>query len=231
MVRSNHVIWGSATVAGVLGGILLALLAFQGSAGAADASVSISGLAYNPASVTINVGDSVTWTNNDAGVPHTVTSDSGTELNSPNLNAGQTYVNQFDAAGTYTYHCTIHPTMAGTVIVQQAAASPTASPTNTATPTATTTAATSTPTATGTASPTSTQTATATSTPTTIPPTATNTPSATQAAASPTPGAPNTGETAAQPASNAGVMALALGVVAVIGASGAALALRGSSRR
>lgn len=79
--------------------------------------VSISNLAYVPAAITVAMGDTVTWTNNDA-VQHTVTSDTGTELQSPLLSQGQTYKHAFSATGTYLYHCTVHPNMHGSVIVQ-----------------------------------------------------------------------------------------------------------------
>ncbi len=232
MVKTHPVAWRSVALAAVLGAAVLAVLAFRTPAGAADASVSISGLAFNPANVTVNVGDSVTWTNNDAGIQHTVSSDSGSELGSGAISSGATYVHEFNSAGTYTYHCDIHPTMTGTVVVQQVAESPTASPTNTNTATATS--------ATGTATQTPTQTATSTPTAgpptltptnTSVPPTATATSTTVTSPASPTPGAPNTGDGGSSAGSNAGAIAAALGLMAVIGASGAALALRGSLTR
>lgn len=79
-------------------------------------NIEISGFAFSPATLTINVGESVTWTNNQ-NVPHTITSDSGTELSSSNLGNGQTYSHTFNAAGTYNYHCSIHSIMKGTIIV------------------------------------------------------------------------------------------------------------------
>jgi amicyanin len=79
-------------------------------------NIEISNFAFSPASLAIKTGDSVTWTNGDS-VPHTVTSDSGTELSSSHLNNGQTYSHTFTAAGTYNYHCSIHPMMKGTITV------------------------------------------------------------------------------------------------------------------
>ncbi|HEY7801760.1 MAG TPA: plastocyanin/azurin family copper-binding protein, partial [Dehalococcoidia bacterium] len=89
---------------------------------------SFSAKSYAPNPITINVGDSVTWTNNGP-TTHTVTSDSGSAMSfdSGNLPAGQTFTETFPAAGTFTYHCTIHPSMTGSVVVQAAgASSPTA---------------------------------------------------------------------------------------------------------
>ncbi len=59
----------------------------------------------------------VTWTNNDSPT-HTVTGDNGGDPgNSPNIPSGGTFSYLFDTPGTYTYHCSIHPSMTGTVIV------------------------------------------------------------------------------------------------------------------
>jgi plastocyanin len=79
--------------------------------------VIINNLAFSPQSVTVTAGDTVTW-RNDQNINHTVTSDTGDELDSPVLSQGQTYQHVFAQAGTYPYHCTIHPTMTGNVAVQ-----------------------------------------------------------------------------------------------------------------
>ena len=100
----------------VLGGALA--LGVAGLALAAEESVSIEGFAFDPAGLTINVGDSVTWTNND-GVPHTATADGG-GFDTGNIAAGGTGSATFGTAGTYAYHCTVHPDMRGTVTVQAA---------------------------------------------------------------------------------------------------------------
>ena len=78
--------------------------------------VDIQGFAFNPSSITIPAGTTVRWTNKDA-VGHTVTSDSGGTLDSPLLQNGQSWEFTFTEPGTYTYHCTPHPFMRGTVIV------------------------------------------------------------------------------------------------------------------
>lgn len=80
-------------------------------------SVSIQNFTFSPKTITIHVGDTVTWTNQDAA-SHTVTSDSGSELNSGNLPTGQSYSHTFTQPGTYTYHCAIHVSMTATVVVQ-----------------------------------------------------------------------------------------------------------------
>ena len=82
-----------------------------------EVSVNIKGFAFSPANLTVKAGTKVTWTNNDS-VPHTVTSDTGTILNSPTLSQGQSWSFTFAAAGTVAYHCKVHPMMKATVVVQ-----------------------------------------------------------------------------------------------------------------
>jgi plastocyanin len=77
-------------------------------------SVSISDFAFSPAALTASVGTTVTWTNKDS-VTHTVTDDKGAFNHS--VPPGQTFKFTFTKAGTYTYHCSIHPSMRATVVV------------------------------------------------------------------------------------------------------------------
>ncbi len=76
-------------------------------------AASIRNFAFSPSSMAISSGDTVVWTNNDSA-PHTVTSDTGSELNGQ-LSPGRTYQHIFMTAGSYPYHCTIHPSMHGSV--------------------------------------------------------------------------------------------------------------------
>jgi plastocyanin len=69
---------------------------------------------------------SLRWVNTDGGgtyggtsVPHQPTSDNGAFTQSPILGSGGTYTVTLTAAGTYHYHCAIHPTMVGTIVVTQ----------------------------------------------------------------------------------------------------------------
>jgi amicyanin len=77
--------------------------------------------AFSPASLTIKVGTTVTWKNTTA-VGHTVTSDDGKSFDSGTSNpiAPQTgtFSFTFTTAGTFKYHCEIHPFMKATIIVQ-----------------------------------------------------------------------------------------------------------------
>jgi len=78
--------------------------------------VGIANLAFNPQSITVTTGGAVTWANADAAT-HTVTFDDG--LDCGRLNQGGTVSRTFGTAGSFAYHCTIHPTtMKGTVVVQ-----------------------------------------------------------------------------------------------------------------
>jgi plastocyanin len=90
-------------------------------AAAKSASVTIKDFEFTPATVTIAVGGTVTWTNNGPST-HTVTADDGS-FDSGNLSQGKTFSHTFQTAGTFTYHCSIHPFMTATVIVQQASSS------------------------------------------------------------------------------------------------------------
>ncbi len=72
--------------------------------------------AYDPDTVTIKVGDTVTWINEDAP-RHDVVADNG-EFKSDLFDKGQSFSFTFTTVGTYPYHCTIHPGMTGTIIVQ-----------------------------------------------------------------------------------------------------------------
>jgi plastocyanin len=72
--------------------------------------------AFSPATITVAANTAITWTNKD-GMSHTVTSDTGNELDSGNIPANGTWSHTFSIAGTYSYHCTIHPSMKATVKV------------------------------------------------------------------------------------------------------------------
>jgi LPXTG-motif cell wall-anchored protein len=104
---------------------MLALVA-GGPAWAASHAVSAIDYRFSPQTLTINVGDSVTWTNNSSsGTPHTSTANDGA-WDSGTLNPGQSFTHTFTTAGTFAYHCTFHVSlgMVGTIIVQAAATSP-----------------------------------------------------------------------------------------------------------
>jgi LPXTG-motif cell wall-anchored protein len=87
---------------------------------AASTGVTISDFQFAPSSVTVNVGDTVTWTNNGP-TPHSATSTDGV-WDTGIMDAGQAGSHTFTEAGTFSYICTPHPNMKGTIVVQAAAA-------------------------------------------------------------------------------------------------------------
>lgn len=80
-------------------------------------TVNILNSQYQPASIKVISGQTVVWKNNDS-VPHTVTADDGS-FNSGVISPGGTYTRTFSNDITRDYHCTLHPTMKGTVTVEQ----------------------------------------------------------------------------------------------------------------
>ena len=72
--------------------------------------------AFAPNPITVGVGGSVTWTNND-NTSHNATANDGT-WNSGNIAPGASFTRSFPTAGSFPYHCTSHPGMVATVVVQ-----------------------------------------------------------------------------------------------------------------
>lgn len=86
-------------------------------ASASEHQVMIHDYAYSPATLTLDVGDSVTWTNMDSA-PHDVTVTRGpASFHSPLLSTGQRWTYTFTVAGPYTYICSVHPDMRASVAV------------------------------------------------------------------------------------------------------------------
>lgn len=102
----------------------------------ASAEVTLEAIAFEPGDLEVAVGTTVTWTNQDEGVAHTVTSGKPKKEGVPGLSedkpgqpdgtfeaelddAGDTYEFTFDEAGTYRYFCAIHAPMTGTIIVTE----------------------------------------------------------------------------------------------------------------
>jgi plastocyanin len=80
-----------------------------------SAKVEIADFQYTPATVTIQAGGKVTWLNQDSAT-HTATLDDG-GFSTGDLAEGKLKSESFKDAGTYAYHCEIHPEMKGTVEV------------------------------------------------------------------------------------------------------------------
>lgn len=83
---------------------------------ATGSQVVMKNIAFDPPTLTIKVGQAVTWVNQDS-VQHDVVANNG-EFKSNLFGAGGTFSFTFTKVGTYPYYCTIHPHMTGTIIVQ-----------------------------------------------------------------------------------------------------------------
>jgi plastocyanin len=86
----------------------------------APAAVSIVDLSFEPPTIEVDTGATVTWTNDD-GVPHTVTATDET-FDSGVMQDGVSFSVTFSEPGSFDYFCAIHPSMTGTVVVREPAA-------------------------------------------------------------------------------------------------------------
>ena len=84
--------------------------------GAAPAEVKIDNFSFTPATITVPAGTDVTWTNRD-DIPHNVVSDDHS-IKSKTLDTDEKFTFTFTKPGTYSYFCSLHPKMKGTVVVQ-----------------------------------------------------------------------------------------------------------------
>jgi plastocyanin len=83
---------------------------------AAGAEVKIDNFTFTPPSLTVAVGTQVTWTNSD-DIPHTVVTEDKT-IKSKVLDTDEKFTYTFAKPGAYSYFCSIHPKMKGTIVVQ-----------------------------------------------------------------------------------------------------------------
>lgn len=83
---------------------------------AATRTVVLRNIAFNPSRVTIHRGDRVTWQWRDGGTRHNVTSRS---FRSASTRSSGSYTVAFGRTGTFSYHCTIHSGMSGSVVVRR----------------------------------------------------------------------------------------------------------------
>ena len=82
-------------------------------------SIDIKNMMFTPSQITVAKGGTVTWTNNDS-VAHTVVDDlSNVGVPSSNdIQPGSIYSFKFTKTGSFQYHCSIHPSMRGTIVVK-----------------------------------------------------------------------------------------------------------------
>jgi len=84
-------------------------------AAGAGAAIKIVDFNFDPSTITVKAGTTVTWTNSGTA-PHTVTADDGS-FSSQSLATGGTFQQAFATPGTFAYHCAIHPSMKASVVV------------------------------------------------------------------------------------------------------------------
>jgi len=97
--------------------LVLALVAAGAARGeGAQAKVTIDNFTFTPAELTISVGTTVTWENDD-DIPHTVV-EKNKLFRSKALDTNDSYAFTFTSAGTYDYFCGLHPHMVGKIIVK-----------------------------------------------------------------------------------------------------------------
>ena len=89
---------------------------------AAAAAVGIDNFTFNPQSVTVKAGTTVTWTNRD-DIPHGLAATNNVFKRSQALDTDDSFSFTFTTPGTYQYFCYIHPHMTGTIVVEAATGS------------------------------------------------------------------------------------------------------------
>jgi plastocyanin len=113
---------GVKAVVGLIGVLVVASPVAAGSSAAVKIGEANEKYFFAPATTYVNVGGTVTWRNGTDAL-HTVTSDAGSELDSPTIAAATTFTHTFAATGTFRYHCTIHPYAVGRIVVLAAGVS------------------------------------------------------------------------------------------------------------
>jgi plastocyanin len=90
----------------------------MGSSGAGETKIEIKDFAFNPQTIKVKSGEKITWINRDEE-PHTVVSVEKQFKKSPALDTDQEFTVIAGAPGTYTYFCSVHPKMTGTIEVEK----------------------------------------------------------------------------------------------------------------
>jgi len=110
------------TIAALLSGFSLFAVAGEmkdaSTGNAKENKIEIKDFAFNPQNITVKSGEKITWINRDEE-PHTVVSVGKQFKKSPGLDTDQTYSILAGAPGTYSYFCSVHPKMTGTIVVQK----------------------------------------------------------------------------------------------------------------
>jgi plastocyanin len=88
------------------------------STGSKQSKIEIKDFAFNPQTITVKSGEKITWINRDEE-PHTIVSVEKQFKKSTALDTDQEFTVTAGAPGTYTYFCSVHPKMTGTIVVQK----------------------------------------------------------------------------------------------------------------
>ena len=88
------------------------------SAGTKESRIEIKDFAFNPQTITVKSGAKITWINRDEE-PHTVVSVEKQFKKSQALDTDEEFSVTTGAPGTYTYFCSVHPKMTGTIVVEK----------------------------------------------------------------------------------------------------------------
>ena len=110
------------TIAALLCGFSLFALAGEmkdaGNSGAGQNKIEIKDFAFNPQTITVKSGEKITWINRDEE-PHTIVSVEKQFKKSSALDTDQEFTITAGAPGTYTYYCSVHPKMTGTIVIEK----------------------------------------------------------------------------------------------------------------
>ena len=115
MIAPRHLVVALAAAVAVASGVNAAYGGSRQASAGAVREVAIPARVFAPGRIQVLVGDTVVWRNGD-GTNHTVTSDDDV-FDSGYIAPGLTYARAFTKTGTFAYHCTIHKTMRGEVVV------------------------------------------------------------------------------------------------------------------
>ncbi len=109
----------AALLCGISGFSVLALageMKDTGTSGGGQNKIEIKDFAFNPQTITVKSGEKITWINRDEE-PHTIVSVEKQFKKSTALDTDQEFTITAGTPGTYTYYCSVHPKMTGTIVV------------------------------------------------------------------------------------------------------------------
>jgi plastocyanin len=113
MIRSLAI----AAVLGAATAVPLGAVVLAAGEAAAPGAITIDNFTFNPQSLTVKVGTTITWTNKD-DIPHGIASTNNAFKKSKALDTDDSFSFTFAAPGTFQYFCYLHPHMTGTIVVE-----------------------------------------------------------------------------------------------------------------